>query len=378
MTAPRIVIDLAKIRANTRSLVTSLAPRGISVVGVTKAVCGLPSVGAAMRSGGATGLGDSRTVNLARLAHAAVAAPRTLIRSPMLSALDDVVKYADSSCNTEIEVLRGLSVAAGRLGRPHRVVLMVELGDLREGIMPEDLAAVVAVTLSLPNVVLEGIGTNLACQHGVVPGHDNMTELSVLADAVESTAGVEITRVSGGNSASLGWATSAADTGRVDELRLGEAILLGREPLGRTPIEGLHTDAVTLIAEVIESKRKPSVPWGELGQNAAGVVGRPEDRGVRCRSIVALGRQDVDPSGITPSGGRVVVGASSDHIVIDSGDGRGDDSRTTDSGDDSRTTDVGDEIEFDVDYGALLAAMTSPYVEVVVTGAPAKIGSDSA
>ncbi|MDQ2678645.1 MAG: alanine/ornithine racemase family PLP-dependent enzyme [Actinomycetota bacterium] len=363
MTSPRVVIDLAKIRANTRALVTMLSPHGISVVGVTKAVCGMPAVAAAMRSGGAVGLGDSRSVNLARLMTADVDGPRTLIRSPMLSASAEVVRCADSSCNTELEVLRGLSVAAGRLGRTHRVVLMVELGDLREGIMPEDLAAMARSTLSLPHVTLEGIGTNLACQHGVVPGERNMAELSDLVDAVESVTGVAMARVSGGNSASLGWATTSGDTGRVDELRLGEAILLGREPLGRTPIPGLHTDAVTLVAEIIESKWKPSAPWGELGQNAAGVVGRPRDVGTRRRSIVALGRQDVDPSGLTPSGGRELLGASSDHIVVDSGE---------------QPDEVGDEIDFDVDYGALLAAMTSPYVDVVVTGGSTKSGCGSA
>ncbi len=362
MTSPRVVIDLSKIRDNTRALVTRLAPHGISVVGVTKAVCGLPAVGAAMRSGGAVGLGDSRSVNLRRLVTADVDGPRTLIRSPMLTATAEVVRWADSSCNTEIEVLRSLSAAAGRLGRTHRVVLMVELGDLREGIMPEDLVAVVRATLSLPHVTLDGIGTNLACQHGVVPGARNMAELDDLVEAVESVAGVAVTRVSGGNSASLGWATTGGDTGRVDELRLGEAILLGREPLGRTAIPGLHTDAVTLVAEIIESKRKPSAPWGELGQNAAGVVGRPRDVGTRRRSIVALGRQDVDPSGLTPWGGRELVGSSSDHIVVDSGE---------------QPDGVGDELEFDVDYSALLAAMTSPYVDVVVTGGSAELGCGS-
>lgn len=353
MTSPRVVIDLVKLRHNTRALVTQLSPHGISVVGVTKAMCGLPAVGAAMVQGGAVGLGDSRAANLGRLARAGVAGPRTLIRTPMLSEVADVVAFADSSCNTEAEVLRGLSVAAGRAGRSHRVVLMVELGDLREGIMPEDLDGVVRATLSLPNLELEGIGANLACQHGVIPDRVNMGVLDELVHRTEATSGAELGRVSGGNSASLAWASSGADTGRVDELRLGEAILLGREPIERTPIPGLFTDAVTLIGEVIESKWKPSAPWGDSGQNAAGEHTCPDDRGPHRRSIVALGRQDVDPAGLAASGGRVLLGTSSDHMVLDS----------VDSPDR-----VGDELSFSMGYGALLSAMTSPYVGVELTG----------
>jgi predicted amino acid racemase len=357
MSAPRVVIDLDRIEHNARALVRSLAPQGISVIGVTKAVCGLPAVADAMGRGGVEGFADSRITNLGRLDRAGVAGTRMLLRSPMLSELDDVVRDAHSSAQTEIEVIRRCSDAAGRVGRSHGVVLMVELGDLREGIMPEDLDAVVTVTAQCPHVVLEGIGTNLACQSGVVPDESNMSELSALAAAVEATTGVPLARVSGGNSASIAWALGGADTGRVDELRLGEAILLGREPLARTPIDGLCTDAVALVAEVIESKCKPSRPWGEIGQNVSGAVGRAPDRGMLRRTIVAIGLQDVDPDGVTPSGGRTVLGASSDHLVLtsaESGEQTGDQ--------------PGDEIRFDLGYGALLRAMTSPYVGLELVG----------
>ena len=42
--------------------------------------------------------------------------------------------------------------------------------------------------------------------------------------------------VSGGNSANLDWALATDDVGRINELRLGESILLGTEPLHRHPI----------------------------------------------------------------------------------------------------------------------------------------------
>ena len=199
-----------------------------------------------------------------------------LLRSPAPSEVERVVRSGATSANTEAEVLTLLAAAAGAAGRVHEVMLMVELGDLREGILPVDLDAVVRHVLALPQLRLTGIGTNLACRSGVTPSDDNMSQLCTLVDAVEARFGIEITTVSGGNSANLEWAFAAADTGRINDLRVGEAILLGREVLHRQPIAGLHTDAVTLVAEVIESKRKPTRPWGRLGQNAFGdtVVGR--------------------------------------------------------------------------------------------------------
>ena len=93
----------------------------------------------------------------------------TLIRSPMISQVERVVAHADVSFNTEMEVIGKLSDAAYGSGRTHGIVLMVELGDLREGIMPEDLLSTVRETLRCRNIVLKGIGTNLACPERRVP-----------------------------------------------------------------------------------------------------------------------------------------------------------------------------------------------------------------
>ena len=201
----------------------------------------------------------------------------------------------------------------------HGIVLMVELGDLREGIMPSDLESTVRQTLRLPNIELKGIGTNLACRCGVSPDARNMAELSTLADSIEATFGLTLDIVSGGNSANLQWALSGSDTGRINDLRLGESILLGREPLYRQPIDGLFTDAITLIAEVIESKVKPSQPWGEIAQTAFGVEAATRHRGHISQTILAIGRQDTDPCGLQPPPEIEILGASSDHLITDSG-----------------------------------------------------------
>ncbi len=350
MSAPRLEIDLAKIEHNARTLVKRLAARGISVTGVTKASLGSPEIATALLNAGVGGLGDSRIENIETMRGAQVAASMTLIRSPMLSQAERVVAHADISFNTELDVISELSLAAQKAQRTHGVVLMVELGDLREGIMSRDLVSAVRETLGFPNIQLKGIGTNLACRCGVSPDTNNMAELSALADSIDAIFGPMLSIVSGGNSANLEWALSGADTGRINDLRLGEALLLGCEPLQRQPIEGLFTDAFTLIAEVIESKHKPSQPWGEVGQNAFGEVTPITNRGDISQTVLAVGQQDVDPSGLQTPPGIEFLGASSDHLIVES----------------EHCLPVGAEISFQLNYSALVRAMTSPFVTKVV------------
>lgn len=357
MTAPRLEVDLDKIEGNTRVLVDRLAAPGIRVTGVTKASLGSPGVGAAMLRGGAHGLGDSRLENLARLSGLDTTTPRTLIRSPMLSQAGQVVRTATRSLNTDPTVLRALAAAAARYGRVHDIVLMVELGDLREGIARDDVPEAVRAVLEQPSLRLAGLGTNLACQNGVIPDDRNMGVLTDLVEDVEARYGIELGLVSGGNSANLDWALRTAAVGRIDELRIGEAILLGNEPLYRTPIEGLHTDAFTLTAEIIELADKPAQPWGDRAQAAFGEAPVRIGTGTVRQAIVALGRQDVDPDGLAAPAGVEVLGMSSDHLVLDIGDHR---------------FAVGEEISFGLGYGALVRAMTSPFVtKIERVGLPA-------
>jgi predicted amino acid racemase len=343
----RIEINLGKIEQNTRLVVDRLASTGIRVVGITKAVLGSPGVGAAMLRGGARGLGDSRVPNLARLAGLDRSPLRTLVRSPALSQVTQVVEFADISLNTEAVVLAALDRAASQQKRMHAVVLMVELGDLREGIALGDVPEAVRAVLAHSSLRLVGLGANLACQSGVVPDDRNMAILSGLADDIEALHGISLDVVSGGNSANLNWALRTRDVGRIDELRLGEAILLGVDPLYRRPIPGLHTDAFTLTAEVIEVAMKPAQPWGDSAQTAFGEAPVRTGSGIVHQAILALGRQDVDPDGLQPPEGITILGMSSDHLVVDLGD---------------HLVAVGDEIDFGVAYGALVRAMTSPFV----------------
>ena len=347
MAAPRVEIDLDKIYHNALVLVERLALKGISVMGVTKATLGDSSIATALIRAGVQSFGDSRIENIEAMQQSGVQTPMSLIRSPMLSQVDRVVKHCTMSFNTELEVMRGLSLAAGNADCIHGVVLMVELGDLREGVMPCDVECMVQEILKLPHLKLLGIGANLACRYGVVPDATNMEELSALADAVAARFDLKLELVSGGNSANLNWALGSTDLGRINHLRLGESILLGREPLQRQPIEGLHLDAFKLVAEVIESKIKPSSPSGHLAQSAFGDNPPPNQyRKPIAQSLLAVGLQDIDPEGLTPPEGMEILGASSDHLIVST----------------PKQLSIGAEVRFDLNYSALVRAMTSPYV----------------
>ncbi|NOZ96093.1 MAG: alanine/ornithine racemase family PLP-dependent enzyme [Acidobacteria bacterium] len=347
VTTPRIEIDLAKIAHNAEKLKRLYGSRGICVTGVTKVVCGDPRIAGVLVKSGIHTLGDSRITNIRRMREAGIQAQFVLLRTPIPSQAESVVKYADISLNSELSVVKMLSKFAVNNNTAHKVILMVESGDLREGLMPSDLEDAVQEVLLLEGIELAGIGTNLACFGGIKPDEEKMEYLSSLAGDIEERFGLSLEIVSGGNSANYTWFVSGGNTGRINNLRLGESIYLGCETLYRTPIPGLYTDAFMLIAEVIESKIKPSIPYGEVCQDAFGNVPGFKDHGQIRRVILGVGLQDVPVSGLTPLLDIDILGASGDHVIMNAK---------------KEGLKTGDEVVFDLNYGALLSVMTSPYV----------------
>ncbi len=344
---PRIEISLSQIRHNAQILSELYGQKGISLMGVSKATLGDPSIAEAMIQGGVKFIADSRLENIQKMKCAGVSTQFVLLRTA-LSQAESVIKDVDISLNTEIETVKELSHYANIHNKIHQIIVMVELGDLREGVLPCDLSQFIKKTLNLANIKIIGIGCNLACYGGIKPSNQNMSKLSELADAIEKEFDIALEVISGGNSANYEWYESAPKVARINNLRLGESILLGCEPLNRKAIPDLYTSAFQLIAEVIESKEKPSLPFGEICQNAFGAVPTFLDRGIRQRVIIALGRQDVLVSGLRPSNDLEILGASSDHIVLDSN---------------NYDCKVGSEVKFNLDYGGLLSAMTSPFIK---------------
>ena len=347
MSTPRIEINLKKIAHNAAILIDLYGSKGVEIIGVTKAVCGNPAIAKILLKSGLKTLADSRIENIQRMIDAGIDAEFLLLRSPHFSQAETVVKYTDISLNSEIVVIKELSKFAVEQNTIHKIILMIELGDLREGLMPSDLDTTIEQILELHGIELVGIGTNLACMGGIKPNDKKMGYLSSMGTEIEEKFGISLKYISGGNSANFNWFMDTKDIGRINSLRLGESIYLGCETLYRRPIPGLFLDSFTLVTEIIESKIKPSIPNGEVAQDAFGNVPNFKDRGKILRVILGIGLQDVKVSGLTPDLDVDILGSSSDHIIVDAK---------------NLNLKVGEELEFEMNYGALLSAMTSPYV----------------
>ena len=357
MAKPRVTIDLEKIEHNARTIVALCRSHGIAVTGVTKGTCGHPEVAKAMLRGGVASIGESRLENVSQLRAAGVEVPIMLLRIPWLSGVEEIVDSVDLSLNSEPAVLGALSKAAHQRGRVHDVIVMVDLGDLREGVWPKDLPAVVRETLALPGLRLAGLGASLSCFSGVVPSEENMNQLVRHARRVEREFGIRLEWISGGSSSALELIAEGRMPTAINHVRIGEGILLGRETIRRRPWPGTFQDPFLLQAEVLELKRKPSLPIGERSEDAFGELPKFVDRGEIDRAILNVGRQDVSVEGMTPVDQDVsIIGASSGYVIADV-------TRT-----EGRLR-VGDELAFGLNYPALLAAMTSPYVEKETIGA---------
>jgi predicted amino acid racemase len=329
MTTPRIDINIAKIAHNAKELKELYGSKDVGVIGVTKVVCGDPNIADALLKSGISVLADSRIANIRRMRDAGIQAQFVLLRTPIPSQIEDVVRYTDISLNSELSVIKALSKSAVKQDTTHKLILMVELGDLREGIMPSDLEDTIRAVMEMDGIEIVGIGTNLACLGGIKPDEEKMGYLSSITRDVEERFGLTLEFVSGGNSANYSWFISTENIGRINNLRLGESIYLGCETLYRKPIPGLFTD------------------YGEVCQDAFGNVPEFQDRGQIRRAILGVGLQDVLVSGLTPRSDIDILGTSSDHIIVN-----------------AKQIDlkVGNEVEFDLNYGALLSVMTSPYV----------------
>ena len=350
MGAPRLTIDLEQLEKNTQAVVSFCSDYGIEVTGVTKAVCGMPQAAKAMIRGGVKGIGESRLENIARLRSSGVNESVMLLRIPPITEVDEIVSSVDISLNSELSVLRALSEAALRRGVVHNVILMVDLGDLREGIWPDDILHAVHETIDMSGIEIKGIGTNLTCYGGVLPSEKNMQMLADWAKRIEDNFSRKMHILSGGNSSSLPLIRSGKMPKEINHLRIGEAILLGRETVFRKKWPGTSQKVFLLSSELIEVKTKPSVPIGDTGEDAFGKKHEFTDKGDMRRGILNVGREDVDVSGLTPLEKDIsILGASSDHLLVD----------LTES---SSNYSVGKRISFIPNYSALLASMTSSYV----------------
>ena len=356
---PQLEFDLALLRSNADAVISRCRGMGIRVCGVIKGVDGMPEAARVLRAAGAAELGTSRLEQVAKCRAAGVPGPWLLIRIPGLTELPDVVALCETSLQSEWPTLLALEEECLRQNKTHRVIVMTDLGDLREGFWDKKELVDVCerVERDLPHVQLAGIGVNLTCYGSTKPTPEKMNELVGLARQVEQRIGRKLEIVSGGATSSftlVHWGTMPAG---VNHLRIGEAILLGKDlqvDWGIRDMDYLRMDALTLRAEVVEVKDKPTYPIGEFAIDAFGRKPVYEDRGIRRRAILALGRADVGEleSLIPREPGLTVIGGSSDHCIVDVEDCH-------------RRLQVGDIVEFSLCYSHMLYATARSDMRII-------------
>ncbi len=349
---PKLIIDLKKVENNLQKITEMVKGSGLSLMIVTKGYSADMEIYKLLEKSNIDYLADSRVQNLKK--YEGTSKERVLLRLPMNSEAWEAVKYCDISLNSELKTIRSLNEAAEKQNKIHKILLMIDLGDLREGIFfknEDEIYTTVEEILKLKNIQLFGLGVNLTCYGAVIPKNENLSVLVEIAGKIEQKYRIKLNMISGGNSSSIYLIGKKELPDGINNLRVGEAFLLGGETAYSQPLKGFYDDAFTLEAEIIELKEKQSLPIGETGVDAFGNKPVYEDRGIIQRAIIAVGRQDVDPDALHPIDSKIdILGASSDHLILDMSKS-------------DRKYNVGDTVKFKLSYSSLLRASTSSYVD---------------
>jgi predicted amino acid racemase len=321
---PVLDIDISKLTSNAMQVISRCNEKHIAVAGVIKGFSALPQMAKVMYESGTAQIASSRLRHFREIKEAGIPGPFLLLRIPMFSELESVVALVDYSLQSDIRTLDALQLECEAQNKRHKVIIMVDLGDLREGFWDKEeaVAACVHVEKNLSMIELAGVGTNLGCYGAIQPTPEKMSELLDVAHKVETNIGRKLEIVSGGATSSYSlvhWGTMPKG---INHLRIGEGISLAYDLQVDWEIKDmdyLYKDVYTLKAQVIEVREKPSYPQGTLCIDAFGNKPTFVDRGFRKRALIAVGRADVsDVEKLMPRAkGIEVLGGSSDHTILD-------------------------------------------------------------
>ena len=354
-----LTLDRKKLKHNYDFLDKWFSSNQIDWAVVTKLLCGQEDYIKEVIKLGVKEVCDSRVSNLATIKTLAPEVQTVYIKPPAQGNVEDIIRYADVSFNSESNTIKMLSEEAQRQGKTHKVTIMIELGDLREGIMGENLMNFYEKIFKLPNIEIAAIGSNLNCLHGVMPSADKLIQLVLYKQLIEAKFNRSIPWITGGTSVVLPLLMRHQLPDGINHFRVGEALYFGNDLFTEGPVEGMQQDVFRLFSEIIEITRKPKVPIGPIAANPSGEVFEvnEEDYGKESyRAILDIGLLDISPDYlIADDEGIEIVNASSDMLIVDLGDT-------------PRNYKVGDELSFQLKYMGALRLLNSDYIEKKVTG----------
>ena len=354
----RVIIDLEALHHNIKVIDKWMENHSATWTLVTKVLCGHNDTLRALQELGVKSMGDSRIYNLSAIDRIFPDFEAWYLRLPHLSIIDQVVAMADVSLNSEIETIELLNEEAKRYDKIHRIIVMIELGDLREGILPSSLIEFYKHIFQMSNIEVLGIGANFGCLAGVGANIDQLTQLALYRELLELKFERKLPMISAGSSVVLPLLLEKQVPQSINHFRIGEAVFLGTNLINGGTLKGLRNNSITLEAEVVEIKEKSLVPLGNTTSRTpfdsfSEEESTPGERGYR--AIVTVGQLDTEVSGLTPIDNNLnIAGASSDLTVINLGE-------------DAQGLSLGDTIKFRANYGALLRLMSCKYIEHIVT-----------
>ncbi len=359
---PKMTVHLSRIEHNASFVCDLAAKKGVRITGVVKSSDNYSNsyqaIAEAMKRGGVSSIADSRMKTIERMREMGVEDHILLLRIPQMWELPKVVEFANASLQSDPGTLAAVEEEAAKQGKIHEVILMNDLGDLREGIFDPQIFHETAVWIEkeLPHLRLLGIGTNLGCYGSIVPDKTNLSLLVERARSIEKAIGRELEIVSGGGTSTLPMLLDDTLPEGINHLRVGEGILLGRDlnTIWKLPFDKLRMDTYVVEAQIIEVEDKPSYPIGRIFVDAFGNTPEYTDIGMRTRALVAIGKRDIGShDALFPLDESIlVVGGSSDHLILD----------ITDC---ASPLSVGDVVSFLPNYQALVNCIESSDVTIV-------------
>lgn len=349
-----LTLNKQKLHHNYSFLAKLFADNQIDWAVVTKLLCGNKLFLKEVLNLGVRQVCDSRIMNLKAIKNVDSSIETIYIKPPARNNAANVVKYADISVNTESKTIERLNKEAAKLDKIHKVIIMVELGELREGIMGSHLMDFYEKIFNLSHIEVIGIGANLSCLYGVLPNQDKLIQLSLYEQLIEAKFNKKIQYVSGGSSVTIPLLLRHVLPKGINHFRVGETLFFGTNVYDGTPLDGLAHDVFKLYVNILEITEKPMVPTGEFGTNLEGESYQP-DRSLlgqsSYRALIDIGLLDVDKEQVVFEDNDLqIVGATSDMIVIDLGDN-------------NKGYKAGDQLPIEINYMAALKLLNSKYVE---------------
>jgi predicted amino acid racemase len=248
-------------------------------------------------------IGDSRVSNLKIIKNIRDDLVTMYLKPPAKSYLKSVVKYADISLNTDYNTILLLNKEAKRIDKLHKIIIMIEMGELREGVVREKFLDFYEKVFKLSNIEVIGLGTNLGCMYGIEPTYDKLIQLSLYEQLIEMRFQRDIQLVSGGSSITLPLLSKGKLPKQVNHLRIGEAVFLGTTPLTNRKFDRLSTNTFEFLGNIVELEKKETIPDGVVGDGNVGhavMYDENQELDEEYKALIDFGAVDVDTENIKP------------------------------------------------------------------------------